>query len=168
MNALQQWKHCPEFIDIDDQSRFVRLLKCNDLYAIRDMAGVHHAELAQMQPVGDGISIVHGIPDAQLLAHAALLPVYAAAKHSPPAVATNRIFLRFQEQLRVESMRGPIEALGFKIVDVPAYAPHSAWLEPVSGRVDEALSKLDLLRALPGAVHVQPQLLRPRVWKTPA
>ena len=51
------------------------------------------------------------------------------------------------------------------VTEVPNHAPHCAWLEPKSGHVDEALSKLESLRTLPRAVHVEPQLLRPRGWK---
>lgn len=167
MNGLQQWKRCPEFIDIDDQNRSVRLLKCDDLYAIRGGASRHHSNVVEMRLPGDEISILRGMPPPDSPPDAELLPVYARAKNSTPAVATRRIFLRLQEHTAVDSVRGDIEALGFKIVDIPAYAPHSAWLEPHSGRVDDALSKLGLLRALPGAAHVEPQLLRPRSWKDP-
>lgn len=67
--------------------------------------------------------------------------------------------------MHIDTVRSNIEALGFKIDNVPAHAPNCAWLEPQSGRIEDALSRLAKLRALPGAAHVEPQLLRPRSWK---
>lgn len=167
VSALQQWQCCPEFIDIDDQNGPVRLLKRDDLYAVRGGDSRVLRDDIEMQLPGDGISILRGTPPSNSLHSVELLPVYAASMESTPAVATERIFLRFQQGLAAESARSQIEALGFKIDAVPAHAPHCAWLEPRSGRVEDALSKLVALRALPGAAHVEPQLLRPRSWKSP-
>lgn len=165
VNRLQQWHCCPEFIDIDDQRGTVRLLKRGDLYALRGDPQQDLADVEIRLP-GDHISIVRGTPPSNLRQSYEILPVYAASADSTPAVATNRIFFRLEPDIPVESVRSKIEALGFKIDDVPVHAPHCAWLEPRSGRVEDALSKLARLRALPGAAHVEPQLLRPRSWKS--
>ncbi len=166
MNALQQWDRCPEFIDIGDQRRSVRLLKCDDLYAMRGSPSEQQAGDVEMRLTGDGVSILRGTPPSDLGLDLELLPVYAAAKDSTPAVVTKRIFLRLEVDTPIDTVRGDIEALDFSIDDVPPYAPHCAWLEPKSGRVVDALSKLSRLRALPRAAHVEPQLLRPRGWKS--
>jgi len=167
MNPLQQWKHCPDFIDIDDKHGSIRLTKRDDLYAVRGEPGQVHGDAVEMQLTGDDISILRGAPPANSPADGALLPVYSGIPDSTPAVVTGRIFFRLRDDLAVESMREAIETLGFVIADIPAYAPHSAWLSPRSGGVADALSQLASLRALPGAAHAEPQLLRPKSWKSP-
>lgn len=165
MDALQQWHCCPEFIDVGDEKGSIRLHKRGDLYAIRGSVSKSMLEDVEMRLTGDGVCILRGTPSSDSTSDLELLPVYAATRDSMPAVVTRRIFLRLDEDTAIESVRGDIEALDFHIDDIPAYAPHCAWLEPESGRVDEALSKLDSLRALPRAAHAEPQLLRPRGWK---
>jgi hypothetical protein len=167
MNALQQWKRCPEFIDVDDKNGSVRLTKRDDLYAMRDEPGQNRGDAVEMQLPGDDISILRGAPPADSNADRALLPVYAGARNSTPAVVTGRIFFRLRDDLALESVREAIEALGFVIAEIPAFAPHSAWLSPRSGSVADALSKLASLRTLPGAAHAEPQLLRAKSWKSP-
>ena len=161
MNALQQWKRCPDFIDVDDEHRSVRLLKRSDCYALRGHSPERQAVEVELRLPGEDISILRGSPPSDLLPDEELLPVYATSDNTPPAVATERLFLRLHEDIAIESLRGEIDMLGFDIDATPAYAPHSAWLRPKSGRVADALSKLESLRALPGAARVEPQLLRP-------
>jgi hypothetical protein len=165
MNTLQQWNCCPEFIEIRDRDRLIRLMKRNDLYAIRGTVSKRDAERVTMRLEGDDISILSGTPSSELASKLELLPVYAATRDSTPAVATKRIFLRLDEDATIESVRDDIEALELIVDEVPAHAPHCAWLEPRSGRVDDALSKIEPLRALPRAANAEPQLLRPRAWK---
>jgi hypothetical protein len=161
MSALQQWERCPEFIEIDDKDRSIRLLKCGDRYALRGSLSERQASEVEACLPGDDISIIRGVPPADLRPEMELLPVYAAAENTPPAVATERLFLSLRDDLAIDSVRDDIDTLGFDIDDLPAYAPHSAWLRPKSGLVVDALSKLERLRALPGAARVDPQLLRP-------
>lgn len=165
MNALQQWARCPQHIEIGDGPRAVRLAKCADLYALRGAISKFRFENVAVRMADDEVSILRGTPALELTSELDLLPVYAAAEGSTPAVATGRIFLRLDEDTAIESSRGAIEGLGFRIDEIPAYAPHCAWLVAVSGRIDEALTKLDGLRALPRAANAEPQLLRPRGWK---
>ena len=166
MNALQQWIRCPEFIDIGDRNGSFRLRKRGDLYAMRGSISKQLTADVEMRLTGDDVSILRGTPPADAAPAFELLPVYTAVKDATPAVATGRIFLRLEEGTPIDTVRGDIEALDFRIDEVPIYAPHCAWLEPKSERIDEALSKLDRLRALPSAAHVEPQLLRPRSWKS--
>lgn len=114
---------------------------------------------------GDEITIIRGEPPLTAPPDHEILPVYASAKHSTPAVVTQRIFVRLEEDTPFDKVRGPVEALGFRIDDIPVHAPHCAWLEPESGSVGDSLSKLEQLRALPRVVNVEPQVLRPRDWK---
>lgn len=165
MDPLQQWNCCPEFIEIGDGRGAVRLVKRDDIYAIRGTLPKSERDVVDPQPIGDDVSILRGTPSAEIASTARLLPVYTAGSDSAPAVATERIFLRLTEDVTIEAVREQIEALGLRVTEVPAHAPHCAWLEPKSGRVDEALAKVDSLRALPHAANVEPQLLRPRGWK---
>jgi hypothetical protein len=165
MNALQQWQRCPEFIDVDDQTRSIRLRKQDSRYAIRGALSEPQRGAVESRLADDDISIVRGMPPSGSSSSFELLPVYAISADLAPSVVTERVFLCLQEQTPIEAMRDDIDALGFIIDDIPRHAPHCAWLIPKSGRVDDALSKLDGLRALPGAVRAQPQLLRPRAWK---
>lgn len=165
MNALQQWTRCPEYIVIDGVNGPVRLQKRDDLYALRGPVSKRVAETVHAQAIGDDIHVARGQPSPGLESNVEVLPVYSATEGASPAVATRRIFLRLEENTPIESMRSQLEALDFAVAEIPAYAPNSAWLEPTSGRIDEALSKLGALRALPHAAHVEPQLLRPRAWK---
>jgi hypothetical protein len=165
MTALQPWDCCPEFIDIGDRKQSVRLLKRNDLFAVKGNISQLQTGEVELRLAGDDVSIVRGTPPSTASPDLELLPVYAAAKNSTPAVVTKRIFLRLEEHTPVDEVRDSIEALDFRIDDIPAYAPHCAWLEPKSGRVDDALSKLEMLRALPRVVNAEPQVLRPRDWK---
>jgi len=165
MNTLQQWARCPEHIDIGDGPRAVRLAKCANLFALRGANSKHRFENVAVRMADDEVSILRGTPAPELASDVEILPVYAAAGDSTPAVATGRIFLRLDEDTAIEGSRHAIEVLGFRIDDIPAYAPHCAWLVAGSGHIDEALTKLDRLRALPRAANVEPQMLRPRGWK---
>jgi hypothetical protein len=165
MNALQKWQRCPKTIDIDDQTRSIRLRKLDSRYAIRGALSEPQSRAVESRLADDDISIVRGVPPSDSSFSFELLPVYAISPDLAPIVVTERVFLCLQEQRLIETLRDDINALGFVIDDIPRHAPHCAWLIPKSGRVDDALSKLEGLRALPGAVRAQPQLLRPRGWK---
>ena len=166
MNALQQWQRCPEFIDVDDQKRSIRLRKQDSRYAIRGTLSDAQRSAVESRLADDDVSIVRGQPPSDSGSRFEMLPVYAISADLAPTVATERIFLCLQEQTTIDARRDDIDVLGFIIDDIPRHAPHCAWLIPKSGRVDDALSKLDALRALPGAVRAQPQLLRSRAWKS--
>jgi hypothetical protein len=93
------------------------------------------------------------------------LPVYAQAPGGVLAVASGRVFVRLAEGASVRSLQSSFGAVGCQIEDVPRWAPHTAWLVASSGEVTAALAAMPSLRAIPGVVHVEPQLLRPRALK---
>lgn len=167
MTALQQWECCPEYIDFGDRKQTVRLLRQKDRYAVRGNSAAQELGEVEIHLPGDDISIIRGTPPLGAASDYEILPVYASAKDSTPAVVTQRIFVRLEENTPFDRVRESVEALNFRIDDIPAHAPHCAWLEPESGRVDDSLSKLALLRALPRVVNAEPQVLRPRIWKHP-
>ena len=75
------------------------------------------------------------------------------------AVPTARVFVRFREGVDAKTQGDAIARAGFKIVQVPPYAPHAAWVEPESGGVKEALNGFARLAGLKGIEHVEPQML---------
>jgi len=166
MTALLQWENCPEYIDIGDGEHRVQLLKQKDRFAIKGSELPRNIGEVEMHLPGDDINIIRGTPSLTAAANYELLPVYAPTGSSPPAVVTQRIFVRLDQDTRFETVRESVEALGFRIDDIPSHAPHCAWLEPESGGVGDSLSKLALLRALPRVVNAEPQVLRPRDRKS--
>lgn len=89
-------------------------------------------------------------------------PVYRLLPAGGVALPTGRVFVRFGEGDRAEAHRAALAGAGFVIDAVPAWAPHAAWLRAASGDVTEALAGMEALGRLPGAVHVEPELLRAR------
>ncbi|MDX1434491.1 MAG: hypothetical protein R3286_18760 [Gammaproteobacteria bacterium] len=168
MNALQRWNRCPDCIEIGENDSPIRLLKRNNQYGVRSADTGRLPAGVQVEPIGDDVAIAHAPPSPELGDDLDLLPVYAADERASPAVATRRVFLRLDENTPARALEAELEALGFVVTEVPRYAPHSAWLEPASGRVDEALSMLERLRALPHAASAEPQLLRPKSKRSPS
>jgi hypothetical protein len=75
MDTLQQWNCCPEFIDIGDEKRSIRLVKRDDLYAVRGALPKRKLEHVDMRLTGDDVSIVRGAPSPELESGLDLLPV---------------------------------------------------------------------------------------------
>lgn len=92
-------------------------------------------------------------------------PVYASGDGGSLAVPTGRVFVTFAKGHRADEKRRDFEALGFTIEQVPAYAPHAAWLAPREGGVAEALVGLAKLHAIAGVEHVEPQMLMERALR---
>lgn len=95
-----------------------------------------------------------------------LLPVYSTVEGGPVAVPTGRIYLQMSDKEPVESLSKKIEAAGFRIAQVPHYAPHTAWLEPQQPGVLAAFDGLAKLRELPHVERAEMQMLRERAERT--
>jgi hypothetical protein len=80
-------------------------------------------------------------------------------------VPTGLVFVRFADGSSAEARRADLERAGFEIVQVPGYAPHAAWVRARSGGIAASLGRLDVLTALPGVQHVEPQMLSERVGR---
>ncbi len=89
-------------------------------------------------------------------------PVYVLGGGGAPFVPTGRVSVRFHEGSDAMSHEAALRHLGYRIVDVPAYAPHFAWLESSAGSRAAALSGLDQVARLDDVVHVEPQMATPR------
>ncbi len=88
-------------------------------------------------------------------------PVYRPEGKGPPAAATGRVLIRLEEGQALERRRSDIEAAGYRIDRLLAYAPHAGWLTAADGNLATALSALAALRRIPDVVSVEPQLLMP-------
>jgi hypothetical protein len=86
-------------------------------------------------------------------------PVYRRVPGGAVAVPTGRAFLRLAAGESAARREEDLIAAGYRLEQVPSYAPHAAWVRPASGRVVDALRHLDRLERLPGVEHVEPQLL---------
>jgi hypothetical protein len=86
-------------------------------------------------------------------------PVYRRAPGGGVAVPTGRAFVRFAPGERAEDHRAELEASGYRLEDVPAYAPHAAWIRHRSGDVATALRGIPRVERIPAVAHVEPQFL---------
>lgn len=86
-------------------------------------------------------------------------PVYRQMPGGEFAVPTGRVFVRFDERDSATRHEKELGAAGYRIEQVPSYAPHAAWLRPASGSVADALRRLGGVEKLASVEHVEPQLL---------
>ncbi|AUT00998.1 hypothetical protein CLI64_11630 [Nostoc sp. CENA543] len=78
------------------------------------------------------------------------------------AVPTGLVFIRFPENIVVESQQAAIQQAGYEIAQILAYAPHAAWLSAKSGKISDALQGITQLKAISNIENVEPQLLMER------
>lgn len=105
------------------------------------------------------IAVFSGEPDAAITD--VLSPVYRMPE-GLLAVPTGLVFIRFAENVEVESQQAAIHQAGYEIAQSLAYAPHAAWLRAKSGEIDAALTGISQLAALPNVENVEPQMLMER------
>ncbi|NJR61239.1 MAG: hypothetical protein HC769_21845 [Cyanobacteria bacterium CRU_2_1] len=89
-------------------------------------------------------------------------PVYSLRSGDSFMVPTGLVFVRFAEGVPAESHQDAIEQAGYKINEIPPYAPHAAWVYAQSGEIADALSQLSKLEAIPDVENVEPQMLMQR------
>ena len=76
-----------------------------------------------------------------------------------------RVYVCDIDAAALERHKKDIEAAGYRIVEVLAYAPQAAWVHAASGDAGESLSHVAKLEAIAGIEEVEPQMLRPRALK---
>ena len=89
-------------------------------------------------------------------------PVYRLEPGGSIAVPTGRIHIRAAEGTDLRSLQEAFTKLGFRIADIPGWAPHTAWLEATSGSISTALANLGQLRDVAGLEHIEPEVLTSR------
>ncbi len=92
-------------------------------------------------------------------------PIYTLQPNGSLAVPTGMVFIRFAENVEVESHRQAIEQAGYEIAQSLSYAPHTAWLRAQSGKISDALKGISKLEAIPNVENVEPQMLMARVLR---
>lgn len=80
-------------------------------------------------------------------------------------VPTGRVLARFAVSVPAQSRRVALQAAGYRIVAILAYAPHCAWVESTSGDAARSLQGIARLEALDDIDNVEPQWLSPRAAK---
>lgn len=88
-----------------------------------------------------------------------ITPVYALEPNSVPAVPTGRIFVRFKENVQAEEKREALAAIGYQIIEIPAYAPHAAWVGVYPDGIGVSLSNITLLQSISDVLNIEPQML---------
>jgi hypothetical protein len=88
-------------------------------------------------------------------------PVYAAPD-GPLVVPTGRVFVRFREGVAAAQRRDELDRAGYELLDVPRYAPHTAWVRARAGGIGASLRGIGELQRLPDVDNVEPQMLLER------
>jgi hypothetical protein len=83
------------------------------------------------------------------------------------SVPTGRLFVQLAEGQQAAQREGDFRAAGFVVDQVPGYAPHAAWLRPRDGEPASGLRGIDALRTVAGVTAVEPEMLRPRMHRSP-
>lgn len=86
-------------------------------------------------------------------------PVYRRVPGGALAVPTGRAFVHLAKGESAAQHEHDLVAAGYRLEQVPGYAPHAAWVRPATGRFVDVLRNLDRLEHLPGVEHAEPQLL---------
>lgn len=86
-------------------------------------------------------------------------PVYRLEPGGALAVPTGLVLVRFREGALARECSADIARAGYEIASVLEYAPHAAWVRHATGGIEDSLRDLAALRALPGVVSVEPQML---------
>lgn len=129
-----------------------------DLVAVHGSGG-HEGAVARF---GEAVSVHEASALAPRAASGRPLgPVYRRPS-GDLLVPTGRALVRFAGGDRVEAHRAELAGAGYVLEQALAYAPQAGWVRAAGGDVAEALGGLDRLRAIPGAEHVEPEVLTER------
>jgi len=128
-----------------------------------DLIAVHGAERGgdgtMLSHEGGSIAIEPADADVNEVGATAIGPVYRAAHGGAVAVPTGRALVRFGDDDEAEHHRDELAAAGFDLEQPLSYAPQAAWVRASSGLITDTLCGLVSLERLPGAQHVEPQLI---------
>jgi hypothetical protein len=90
------------------------------------------------------------------------LPVYETSAGGSLLVPTGAVFVRFTESEQARARTKDIQQAGYRISEIPPYAPNAAWVRAASGSLGDAMVKLDKLASLSGVENVAPQFVTQR------
>ncbi len=89
-------------------------------------------------------------------------PVYSFSDEELPAIPTGRIFIQGANDVILAEIVAPLK---YEVESVPPYAPNAAWIVTSDRTIASALSNLETLMTIPGIESVEPQMLRPAVFR---
>lgn len=112
---------------------------------------------------GGAVRVYTGSPPEEDAASAG--PVYRDGPGGTLLVPTGRCFVRFRDDARVADRAGEVEAAGYAVDEILAYAPHAAWLAPASGVIADGLAGIVAVEEIPGVVSAEPQMLRAAAFR---
>ena len=154
----------PDVLQIRTERDSLRYVKQSTLFAVHGSLPNYLKTAVELVLEGNAITICRGepLPSADLPTSLKITPVYALDHHGPLAVPTGQIFIRFTPDVKSEECRGNLVDHGYTIVQIPSYAPNTAWVQATNGDIATSLLNIEQLNGLPGVVNVEPQLLMQR------
>jgi len=165
MNEQNSFSNFPDNIRYSAKHRDLTYSRMRGYYALRPEPGTKASGHALIV-LDDGTEVYKGDPsEAGVMGNAILAPIYRLQPSGALAVPTGLVFVRFKDQVPVESHREEIEQDGFEIAQTLDYAPNAAWLRPLSGDIGQALNSIAQLEQLPDVESVEPQMLTARSWR---
>jgi hypothetical protein len=132
-----------------------------DLFALHGQIPASLRTAAVYELNEGAIVVLRGAPGREPVAPAiaAVTPVYALRPNGPPAVPTGLVFVRFAERVAIDERRDQLAQAGYNVAEVPAYAPHAAWVRASHGGIATSLAGIAALAGIADVVSVEPQML---------
>ncbi|HYG81143.1 MAG TPA: hypothetical protein VD861_12180 [Pyrinomonadaceae bacterium] len=158
-NILQQF---PERLRAGTERPGTFYTRVPGYYAVhygREEAGTADAVMTLKE---EGIAVYRGEPDESRRGTASVTPVYQLQPSGSFAVPTGKVYIRFAEGVEAATRRDEIKRAGYEIIKTSPYAPHTAWLQSVSGSTARALSNIHVLESLADVENAEPQMLTAR------
>jgi hypothetical protein len=161
METIHLFSEFPERIHASTERPHLLYNRLPDHYAIHGPLPAQLAQSVLLYLHDQSIAVCRGTPDQQLMQakDLAITPVYALEPNGPFAVPTGLVFVRFKEEIKAETQYQALASAGFTIIDIPLYAPYSAWVRHKSEDIAAALTNLSSLETLSDVVNVEPQML---------
>lgn len=129
-------------------------------FAVRGVLPAELRERVEDRLEEESLSVVAAPADAAaVLRETDLVPVYVLGEGGAAFVPTGRATVRFGSGDDARAHETDLREIGYRIIEVPPYAPHLAWIESATGDIAHALTGLDAVGRLPGVEHVEPQLV---------
>jgi hypothetical protein len=154
----------PRQFSVNTAPRPTHYALTDDYYAVTGEVERLRSTDIQFDSDEDRLTVRRKQPDESISAssNSRISPVYRLGDRGPLAVPTGKVFVRFKDRDSLEKHRKEIERAGFKVVQSLPYAPQAGWVEPSSGKIEDAITRFDTLNQIRGVEAVEPQMLLER------
>ncbi|MDP1769200.1 MAG: hypothetical protein Q8L74_10420 [Nitrospirota bacterium] len=151
----------PDILLVMTERASLRYAKQPLLYAVHGPLPAYLKAATELVLEDNSVTICRGTPPSStdLPASLTITPVYRLDPHGPLAVPTGHIYIRFTPGIDIEERRNSLADCGYAILQVPNYAPHTAWIRSTDGNIATSLQNIERLHDLPDLVQAEPQLL---------